>query len=127
MVVGQCADNFVEMMRDFIGGDASTLPSSESLDLLLGMMESAVNIYGIVDLAEEAIELLHEVEKVLIARDNHLKYTYGSQMAFTFAGYLRNHYAFMLLCEQELLQHIGRVSTCMRFEFGAKGGFSYKI
>uniref|UniRef100_A0A914UQ26 Mediator complex subunit Med12 domain-containing protein n=1 Tax=Plectus sambesii TaxID=2011161 RepID=A0A914UQ26_9BILA len=101
VVTGLCADAFVDLLREFTERDGSTLPSSDSLDVLLGLMENATNIYGIVDLAEEMVDLLISVERLLKKKDNQLAGSYGPQLALTLAGYLRHHYAFLLLCDSE--------------------------
>ncbi len=56
VALGLCADSFVEQMRDFVSGDAMLLPSAESLEYLLSLMETGAFIFGFLDFTDEVRE-----------------------------------------------------------------------
>lgn len=53
IIVGWCADNFMQMIYGFLKQDSYNLPTMESLDILCGMMDECRDIHGIVTLAVE--------------------------------------------------------------------------
>lgn len=58
VIVGWCADNFMQMIYEFLDGDSYNLPTMESLDILCGMMDECRDIHGIVMLTVEVTILL---------------------------------------------------------------------
>ncbi|MFH4978159.1 hypothetical protein AB6A40_004868 [Gnathostoma spinigerum] len=112
VVCGWCCDNFIAMVSDFAEGHSSVMPTAEGLDILLGLMEECRNIYGIMEFAEELLDVLVHVETVIQEqRADCLPSNPSSHLAYVLAAYLSHNYYYFIHCENapEIVNGLYRV------------------
>uniref|UniRef100_A0A0K0D178 Med12-LCEWAV domain-containing protein n=1 Tax=Angiostrongylus cantonensis TaxID=6313 RepID=A0A0K0D178_ANGCA len=102
VICGWCAESFSDMIRDFVFGNSLQMPTSEGLDIICGMFESAQYIYGIFEFCE-AVGFL---EKIRLAKgDSFIAFhretdvipgTMSGQLGYVFVGYICRHWHYFL-------------------------------
>ncbi|KAK6764893.1 hypothetical protein RB195_025000 [Necator americanus] len=97
MICGWCAESFSDMIRDFVLGHSLQMPTSEGLDIICGMFESAQYIYGIFELCEAVTPLLPCAEKVIrsLAADV-IPGSLSGQLGYVFVAYICTHWHYFL-------------------------------
>ncbi|KAJ1354270.1 hypothetical protein KIN20_011147 [Parelaphostrongylus tenuis] len=97
VICGWCAESFSDMIRDFVFGNSLQMPTSEGLDIICGMFESAQYIYGIFELCEAVTPLLLSTEKVIrsLAADV-IPGTMSGQLGYVFVAYICRHWHYFL-------------------------------
>lgn len=96
-VTWQCSSNVLEMIRNFASGGSNYLPVQEHVAYLFDLMETAVNIYGLIELCMSIVKDLPLVESQLIQKRSSFMKTYTTSMSLYIVGVLRR-YLRCLLC-----------------------------
>ncbi|KHJ99255.1 transcription mediator subunit Med12, partial [Oesophagostomum dentatum] len=97
MICGWCAESFSDMIRDFIQGHSLQMPTSEGLDIICGMFESAQYIYGIFEFCEAVTPLLPCAEKVIrsLVADV-IPGSMSGQLGYVFVAYICKHWHYFM-------------------------------
>jgi mediator of RNA polymerase II transcription subunit 12 len=98
VVTWQCMICVQEMLNSFAMGNSNYLPVHEHVAFLFDLMETALNIYGLIDMCIQILKELPEVEHQLVIKNSVLKTSYTTTMGIYLVGILRR-YNCCLLCE----------------------------
>lgn len=93
---------WVEKVGEWERGDRESLPSPASLDLLFGLLHGTNNAAALLDLADEVSEALAGVEERIRERAPGLAGAYTGRLGLVIVGFLRAHFAYALLCPDQL-------------------------
>lgn len=101
-VTWQCSSNVLEMISNFASGSSNYLPVQEHVAYLFDLMETAVNIYGLIELCMSIVKELPLVESQLIQKRSPYVKSYTSSMGLYIVGVLRRYLRCLL---RKLLNH----------------------
>lgn len=90
-VTWQCSNNVLEMISNFASGSSNYLPVQEHVAYLFDLMETAVNIYGLIELCLAIVKNLPLVESQLILKHSPFVKIYTSSMGLYIVGVLRRY------------------------------------
>ncbi|VDM58325.1 unnamed protein product [Angiostrongylus costaricensis] len=115
VICGWCAESFSDMIRDFVFGNSLQMPTSEGLDIICGMFESAQYIYGIFEFCEavsfleklqltKVNEMSQTVTPLLLSTEKVIRSlaadvipgTMSGQLGYVFVGYICRHWHYFL-------------------------------
>lgn len=97
VVTWQCAVTVQEMLNSFALGNSNYLPVQEHVAFLFDLMETALNIYGLIDMCIQILKELPEVELQLIAKNSVMVKSYTTSLSLYVVGVLRRYHC-CLLC-----------------------------
>lgn len=104
-VTWQCSSNVLEMIRNFASGGSNYLPVQEHVAYLFDLMETAVNIYGLIELCMSIVKDLPLVESQLIQKRSSFVKAYTTSMSLYIVGVLRRYMRCLL---RKLSSGVGR-------------------
>lgn len=90
-VTWQCSSNVLEMISNFASDNSNYLPVQEHVAYLFDLMETGVNIYGLIELCLAIVKNLPLVESQLIQKRSPFVKTYTSSMSLYVVGVLRRY------------------------------------
>lgn len=90
-VTWQCSINVQEMIQNFVNGGSNYLPVQEHVAYLFDLMETAVNIYGLIELCMTIVRDLPLVESQLIQKRSSFVKVYTTSMSLYIVGVLRRY------------------------------------
>lgn len=98
VVTWQCAMTVQEMLNSFAVGNSNYLPVQEHVAFLFDLMETAFNIYGLIDMCIQILKELPEVETQLVSKNSIMAKSYTTSLSLYVVGVLRRYHC-CLLCE----------------------------
>ncbi|XP_053693573.1 mediator of RNA polymerase II transcription subunit 12 [Sabethes cyaneus] len=125
MVTWQCAVQVQEMLNSFALGNSNYLPVQEHVAFLFDLMESAFNIYGLIDTCIQILKELPEVE-LQISKNSGLVKSYTTSLSLYVVGVLRRYHCCLLLSAEQttaifeglcrIVKHVTNPSDCSSAE-----------
>lgn len=127
VVTWQCAVQVQEMLNAFAIGNSNYLPVQEHVAFLFDLMESAFNIYGLIDTCIQILRELPEVELQLIGKSSMaLVRSYTTSLSLYVVGVLRRYHCCLLLSQEQttaifeglcrIVKHVSNPSDCSSAE-----------
>ncbi|XP_058826167.1 mediator of RNA polymerase II transcription subunit 12 isoform X2 [Topomyia yanbarensis] len=126
MVTWQCAVQVQEMLNSFALGNSNYLPVQEHVAFLFDLMESAFNIYGLIDTCIQILKELPEVELQLMSKNSVLVKSYTTSLSLYVVGVLRRYHCCLLLSAEQttaifeglcrIVKHVTNPSDCSSAE-----------
>ncbi|CAJ0595168.1 unnamed protein product [Cylicocyclus nassatus] len=97
MICGWCAESFSDMICDFVSNRSSHVPTSEALNIICEMFETAQFIYGMFEFCEAVTPLLLRAEGVIhsLAVDV-IPGALSARLAYVFVAYICKHWYYFL-------------------------------
>lgn len=96
VVTWQCAVTVQEMLNSFAAGNSNYLPVQEHVAFLFDLMETAFNIYGLIDMCIQILKELPEVENQLVLKNSVLAKSYTTSLSLYVVGILRRYHCCLL-------------------------------
>lgn len=126
VVTWQCAVQVQEMLNSFALGNSNYLPVQEHVAFLFDLMESAFNIYGLIDTCIQILKELPEVELQLMSKNSVLIKNYTTSLSLYVVGVLRRYHCCLLLSPEQtnaifeglcrIVKHVTNPSDCSSAE-----------
>lgn len=126
VVTWQCAVQVQEMLNSFSLGNSNYLPVQEHVAFLFDLMESAFNIYGLIDTCIQILKELPEVELQLMSKSSVLVKSYTTSLSLYVVGVLRRYHCCLLLSPEQtiaifeglcrIVKHVSNPSDCSSAE-----------
>lgn len=98
MVTWQCSVTVQDMLSNFASGVSNYLPVQEHVAYLFDLMETANNVYGLIELCMAIMRELPKVESQLVQKSSAFIRTYTSSLSLYVVGVLRRYHR-CLLCK----------------------------
>lgn len=96
VVTWQCAMTVQEMLNSFAIGNSNYLPVQEHVAFLFDLMETAFNIYGLIDICIQILKELPEVEAQLANKNSTLAKSFTTSLSLYVVGVLRRYHSCLL-------------------------------
>lgn len=126
VVTWQCAVQVQEMLNSFALGNSNYLPVQEHVAFLFDLMESAFNIYSLIDTCIQILKELPEVELQLMSKNSVLTKNYTTSLGLYVVGVLRRYHCCLLLSSEQtiaifeglcrIVKHVTNPSDCSSAE-----------
>lgn len=126
VVTWQCAVTIQEMLNSFAIGNSNYLPVQEHVAFLFDLMETAFNIFGLIDLCIQILKELPEVEVQLTSKSSNLAKGYTTSLSLYVVGVLRRYHCCLLLSANQVgavfeglckvVKHVTNPSDCSSAE-----------
>ncbi|XP_023221820.1 mediator of RNA polymerase II transcription subunit 12-like protein [Centruroides sculpturatus] len=107
VVTLSCASSVVEMLNSFALGNSSYLPLVEYISFLFELMETALNIHGLIEFTIQLLRELVEVENQLSQKGSIVAGSYATSLGLFIVGVLYKYHCCLLVSQEQ---------TCALFE-----------
>lgn len=107
VVTLSCASSVVEMLNSFALGNSSYLPLVEYISFLFELMETALNIHGLIEFTIQLLRELVEVENQLSQKSSIVAGSYATSLGLFIVGVLYKYHCCLLVSQEQ---------TCALFE-----------
>ncbi|XP_059156878.1 mediator of RNA polymerase II transcription subunit 12-like protein isoform X2 [Physella acuta] len=95
-VTAQCTSAVLDQIKSFTAGNSSYLPLKDNISFLFDLMQSALNISGLLDFIIRLLKDLVEVEKELHQKESFLMMTYTTDVCLNIVAVLRRYHSYLL-------------------------------
>ncbi|CAG5131136.1 unnamed protein product, partial [Candidula unifasciata] len=95
-VTAQCTSAVLDQIKSFTAGNSSYLPLGDNISFLFDLMQSALNISGLMDFIIRLLKDLVEVEKELHQKESFLMMTYTTEVCLNIVAVLRKYHSYLL-------------------------------
>ncbi|CAL1546445.1 unnamed protein product [Lymnaea stagnalis] len=95
-VTAQCTSAVLDQIKSFTAGNSSYLPLGDNISFLFDLMQSALNISGLLDFIIRLLKDLVEVEKELHQKESFLMMTYTTDVCLNIVAVLRRYHSYLL-------------------------------
>ncbi|GFO22710.1 mediator of RNA polymerase ii transcription subunit 12-like, partial [Plakobranchus ocellatus] len=95
-VTAQCTQAVLDQIKSFTAGNSSYLPLGDNISFLFDLMQSALNINGLLEFIIRLLRDLVEVEKELHQKESFLMMTYTTEVCLNIVAVLRRYHSYLL-------------------------------
>lgn len=95
-VTAQCTQAVLDQIKSFTAGNSSYLPLGDNISFLFDLMQSALNISGLLEFIIRLLKDLVEVEKELHQKESFLMTTYTTEVCLNIVAVLRRYHSYLL-------------------------------
>ncbi|KAK0041422.1 mediator of RNA polymerase II transcription subunit 12-like protein isoform X3 [Biomphalaria pfeifferi] len=95
-VTAQCTSAVLDQIKSFTAGNSSYLPLGDNISFLFDLMQSALNINGLLEFIIRILKDLVEVEKELHQKESFLMMTYTTDVCLNIVAVLRRYHSYLL-------------------------------
>ncbi|GFR92708.1 mediator of RNA polymerase II transcription subunit 12-like protein, partial [Elysia marginata] len=95
-VTAQCTQAVLDQIKSFTAGNSSYLPLGDNISFLFDLMQSALNISGLLEFIIRLLKDLVEVEKELHQKESFLMMTYTTEVCLNIVAVLRRYHSYLL-------------------------------
>ncbi|XP_077344283.1 mediator of RNA polymerase II transcription subunit 12-like protein isoform X3 [Lithobates pipiens] len=103
-VTSQISCNVLEQITSFASGTSYHLPLAHHVQLILDLMEPALNINGLIDFAVQLLNELSVVEAELLLKSSNLAGSYTTRLCLYIVAVLRRYHACLILNYEQTSQ-----------------------
>ncbi|XP_040205105.1 mediator of RNA polymerase II transcription subunit 12-like protein [Rana temporaria] len=103
-VTSQISCNVLEQITSFASGTSYHLPLAHHVQLILDLMEPALNINGLIDFAVQLLNELSVVEAELLLKSSNLAGSYTTRLCLYIVAVLRRYHACLILNYEQTAQ-----------------------
>ncbi|XP_067143152.1 mediator of RNA polymerase II transcription subunit 12-like protein isoform X2 [Centruroides vittatus] len=101
VVTLSCASSVVEMLNSFALGNSSYLPLVEYISFLFELMETALNIHGLIEFTIQLLRELVEVENQLSQKGSIVAGSYATSLGLFIVGVLYKYHCCLLVSQEQ--------------------------
>ncbi|XP_033637539.1 mediator of RNA polymerase II transcription subunit 12-like protein isoform X2 [Asterias rubens] len=126
MVTAACASHVLEQIQSCSQGSLENLPLVEQITLVFELMESALNIHGLLDFSVQLLNYMSIVEMELTQKSSPLAGNYTPNLCLSIVAVLRRYQACLLVSQEQtatvfellcgVVKHVTNVTVCSSAE-----------